>query len=64
MSDTNRLNEIRYVLLKSRDTAEYNMGSPRALDHLLVHVVALIEALIEDQDAPTNTTLDEQESGA
>lgn len=47
-----RLTEIRDVLLQARDAPDYNIGSPRALDHLLVHVVALIDALI-DGKSPT-----------
>jgi hypothetical protein len=41
-----RLKEIRDVLLEARYTTDYNIGSPAALYHLLVHVVALIDALL------------------
>lgn len=42
-----RLAEIKAVLLEARNTPDYNIGSPRALDHLLVHVVAIIDELME-----------------
>lgn len=55
MSDTNRLKEIRDVLLLARDAPDYNIGSPRALDHLLVHVVGLIDALLDDKSDDSET---------
>ena len=55
MSDTNRLKEIRDVLLLARDEPDYNIGSPRALDHLLVHVVALIDALLDGKSPASET---------
>jgi len=46
-----RTREIRKVLLEARDNPNYAIGSPAAIDHLLVHVVALIDELqlLEDE---------------
>ncbi|MBY5821462.1 hypothetical protein [Rhizobium leguminosarum] len=60
MSDKVRLKEIRDVLLVARNEPDYNIGSPRAIDHLLCHLVAAIDAIIdepvsephEDQSSP------------
>lgn len=38
-----RLREIADVLMQARSAPDYSMGSPRALDHLLTHVVAALE---------------------
>ena len=38
-----RLQEIASVLLEARNAPDYNVGSPRALDHLLTHVVGALE---------------------
>jgi len=55
MSDASkRLTEIRDVLLLARDAPDYNMGTPRAIDHLLVHLVAVIDALIEERIPDTD----------
>lgn len=42
--DKPSLHGIKNVLLKARNETDYNIGSPAALDHLLVHVVYAIEA--------------------
>lgn len=44
------MKEIRDILLQARNDPEYNMGSPRALDHLLVHVVGIIECILEEDE--------------
>lgn len=55
MMNEDRLIEIKDTLLNARNSFHYNTGSPTALDHLLVHVVYLIDGLIEDErkSAPT-----------
>lgn len=45
--DIKSMHEIKEVLKEARHTAHYNMGSPQALDHLLMHVVYLIEAILD-----------------
>lgn len=50
-----RLTEIRDVLLTARNEAAYNMGSPEALDHLLVHVCYVIEAILKDGESNDRT---------
>jgi hypothetical protein len=54
MSGDKRLQEIKVVLLRAREAPDYNMGTPRAIDHLLVHVVALIDALIDERQSPAS----------
>jgi hypothetical protein len=41
--EMSRLQEIARVLLEARNAPDYNIGSPRAIDHLLTHVVAALE---------------------
>jgi len=48
MSKKPSLHKIKNVLLKARNETDYNIGSPAALDHLLVHVVYAIEAFEEE----------------
>jgi hypothetical protein len=43
------LAEIRDNLLEVRNHAQFNIGSPAAIDHLLVSLVCVIDAL---QEAP------------
>jgi len=46
--DKDKLKNIRDVLLQVRNETDYNIGSPQALDHLLVHVVHLIDAILDE----------------
>lgn len=43
------LNEIRDILLQARNETDYSIDSPQALDHLLVHVVRLIDVILESE---------------
>ncbi len=49
------LNEIKEVLKEARHSAHYNMGSPQAIDHLLMHVVYLIEVIIDGAEKSKET---------
>lgn len=48
MSDTTRpsLEDIRSNLLEVRDNVHFNIGSPQAIDHLLISIVAVIDAIM------------------
>jgi len=46
--DTDKMKEIKDVLLQVRHETDYNIGSPQALDHLLCHVVSLIDAILDE----------------
>jgi len=54
VSDKARLKEIRDVLMVARNEPDYNIGSPRAIDHLLCHLVAAIDAIIDEQSPVSN----------
>lgn len=60
MSFSFTLAEIRKVLTEARRTPDYNMGSPAALDHLTVHVIALIDALQGDKTMDSIEVTDQQ----
>lgn len=36
---------IRAALVEARNTTDYQIGSPAALDHLVVHIIGLIDAI-------------------
>jgi hypothetical protein len=46
--NTIRLKEIHDILLNARSHPQYQIGSPDAIDHLLVHVVGIIQALLDE----------------
>ncbi len=48
--NTQSLNEIKDVLREARYNPHYSMGSPQAIDHLLMHVVYAIEAILDGPD--------------
>lgn len=39
------LDEIKANLLEVRNHTQFNIGSPSAIDHLLISIVALIDAI-------------------
>lgn len=45
MSETPTLAEIRSNLLEVRNHMQFNIGSPAAIDHLLISIVSVIDAL-------------------
>jgi len=47
-----KLNELKDVLLKAREAPDYCVGSPRAIDHLLMHVVYLIDIMVDGRKTP------------
>jgi hypothetical protein len=40
-----RLRELREVLIEARKSVDYDIASPRAFDHLVTHIIALIAEL-------------------
>ena len=49
------LEDIKANLLEARDNVHFNIGSPAAIDHLLVSIVCVIDALLYSK-APFPTT--------
>lgn len=39
------LDEIRANLLEVRNHVQFNIGSPQAIDHLLISIVSVIDAI-------------------
>lgn len=48
--DIKSLHEIKDVLREARYNPHYSIGSPQAIDHLLMHVVYAIEAILDEPD--------------
>jgi len=55
--NTVRLKEIHDILLNAKNHPQYQIGSPDAIDHLLVHVVGIIQALLDE--APSEPIISE-----
>lgn len=50
------LDEIKANLLEVRNHTHFNIGSPQAIDHLLVSILAVIDAIqAEKHHAPPTT---------
>ncbi len=56
MTTVEQLAGIKDALLKARYEPDYCAGTPRAIDHLLMHVVYLIEAIIDGRETPKDAT--------
>lgn len=47
------LEEIKQNLLEVRNHTHFNIGSPQAIDHLLISLVAVIDAISQAQPTPS-----------
>lgn len=56
------LEEIKTNLLEVRSDVNFNIGSPAAIDHLLISLVMVIDA-IQAVSAPPSNIMEEKRTG-